>query len=1207
VALAFAHLCVVPLFAQGNRNKEPDRALKVSKQTDSKSPTASNDDATRKPQLVVQLGHSRGINAVAFSKDGRFILTGASDQLVVIWDATTGGEIRRFAGHSEQVTAVAFSPDAKFILSGSTDETARLWDVEAGNEIRRFAAEPSTILSVAFSPDGQFVLTGSTDNLARLWNAQTGEVIRRYVGHSGSVVAVKFSHDGRHILTGSNDQTARLWNTSTGIEERRFVGHADPLNAVAFSPDDRFVLTGSGNLGDLGRGDKTARLWDAATGQEIQRFVGHTDPVMSVASSPDGKFVLTGAGDEVAFGNDRTARLWEISSGREVQRFVGHLSNVPGVEFSPDGLYVLTGSWDHSACLWDIATGMEKQRFTGYSHNVSSAVFSPDGRYILTGGSDRDGKANSAHLWDTLTGQEVRRFTGHSGRVAAVVFSPDGNLVLTGSSDKSARLWKVATGEEILRFLGHSDYVTSVAFSPDGRFVSTGSGDKTVRLWDVVTGQEVRRFVGHSYGIRSVAFSPDGRLLLTGSDDQSARVWDLATSRNVQVVRHADQALSRVNSATYSPDGKLILTGSVDRTARLWSAETGKEFRQFQGHSGFVNSVAFSPDGRILLTGADDNTARLWDAITGETIKVFKGHSGGISSVAFSPDGRLALTASQDSTVGVWDVLSGQERCRFLSSPDGAWVVFNRDGYFDTNKLEEIRGLHWIMPDDPMSRLPLEIFMRDYYEPRLLPRILNGETFKPLRKLSELNRIQPDVRVTSIERRKDKPDLLTVTVEVGKATGGFKAAGGTIKRETGIYDLRLFRDGQIVGQIPDEAAASMLTRPKIVKEQALVAWRQANQIRLDATGKRLVKFENIKLPRKADAKQVEFSAYAFNEDRVKSRTDRKRFDIPTDLTRKKGKAYVITVGVNAYENPAFDLKYSVNDAKLIESTITDRLQKVGEYEQVVTVPLISDYKREGGNRTVTQATATKKHVKAVLNLLAGRPIDAELKKQIPNADKLQQVSPEDFVLISFSSHGYADSDGNFYFVLYDTGPGTGEEITEALLRKLSVAFLSSEELSLWLRDMDAGEMLMIVDACHSAAAVQGKEFKPGPMGSRGLGQLSYDKGMRVLTATQGADVAYGIGALKHGLLTYALVKDGIEAGKADFKPVDKRIMVSEWLLYGEQGVPRLLEEVSRKSKGRDAPAELKDLVQKTSADIRTQRPSLFDFSRKRDEVLLVKP
>lgn len=121
--------------------------------------------------------------------------------------------------------------------------------------------------------------------------------------------------------------------------------------------------------------------------------------------------------------------------------------------------------------------------------------------------------------------------------------------------------------------------------------------------------------------------------------------------------------------------------------------------------------------------------------------------------------------------------------------------------------------------------------------------------------------------------------------------------------------------------------------------------------------------------------------------------------------------------------------------------------------------------------------------------------------------------------------------------------------------------ISSEELSWWLRDVDAGEMVMIVDACHSSAAVAGQDFKPGPMGSRGLGQLSYDKGMRILTATQADNVAWESPTLKQGILMYALLHDGLEAKQADFKPKDKVILLSEWLMYGAARVPRLYEEV----------------------------------------------
>ena len=417
-----------------------------------------------------------------------------------------------------------------------------------------------------------------------------------------------------------------------------------------------------------------------------------------------------------------------------------------------------------------------------------------------------------------------------------------------------------------------------------------------------------------------------------------------------------------------------------------------------------------------------------------------------------------------------------------------------------------------------------------------------------------------------------------------------------------MYDLRLFRDGQLVGYEPKEG----------------------REVKLEKDGTRTIKFENIRLPRRAGVKSVEFSAYAFNVDQVKSATARKSFDIPEGLQTVKGRAYIITVGVNAYENTAFDLNFAANDARRLQDVMRQSLIGSGEYAEkdIVQIPLISDYKTDGGKSVVSPNNATKRVFKAVLDLLSGKKVDdPELLKQIPNPDQIQAARPEDLVLISFSSHGYAAPNGDFYFITSDTGTGTDKKPTPELLKHA----VSSEELSLWLRDVDAGEMVMIVDACQSTAAVAAAGFKPGPMDSRGLGQLSYDKGMKILTATQSDSVALESHLIKQGLLTYALVHDGIEAWQADFKPQDKSITLSEWLAYGVNRVPGLYEEVRqgkvqtfgravseneaqpaiiRQNEGTAAGSKSLDLVE--IQDIKVQQPSLFDSTKKQKDVVLVR-
>ena len=148
---------------------------------------------------------------------------------------------------------------------------------------------------------------------------------------------------------------------------------------------------------------------------------------------------------------------------------------------------------------------------------------------------------------------------------------------------------------------------------------------------------------------------------------------------------------------------------------------------------------------------------------------------------------------------------------------------------------------------------------------------------------------------------------------------------------------------------------------------------------------------------------------------------------------------------------------------------------------------------------------------------------------------------------------------------------------------------------------------MVVDSCHSEASVAAEGFKPGPLGSRGLGQLAYDKGMRILAASKSKDSAVERDGIAHGLLSYALVDEGLTQGLADFQPKDGKILMSEWLAYGEQEVPKLFAEGESKGViqvkgGPDTSREIYHGGKKTPP--RYQQPVLFDFNKKQKDLLL---
>ncbi len=1054
-------------------------------------------------KLVLQLGHTEEVTSVAFSPDGRQALTGSKDKTVRLWDVATGSAIRVLQGHSSKVTAVAFSPDGRQVLTGSDDDTARVWEVATGKETRRLEGHSRNVQAVAFSPDGRQVLTGSDDETARVWDVATGKETRRLEGHSGPVTALAFTPDGRWALTGSNDHTSRLWDVTTGREIRRLEGRSyGGITSVAISSDGLWAIEGSRS--------ETARLWEVATGKEVRLLEGRSRgmrlEVTSVAFSPDGRWALTGSArnplDPFGDAGDPTARVWDVATGKEIRQFI--FEGVNSLAFAPDGRTVLTGGRDKMAHLWDATTGKEIQRFSGQSTTLDSATFSTDGRWIVMLGE-------VARVWDPSTGKQVQRLETDFGRHLA--FSSDLKKALYGDYSGRAAVLDVAVwGKEISRFEGHDESVRAGAFSPDGRSALTGSWDKTASLWDVATGKEIRRFEGHSDWVNAVAFSPDTRSVLTGSRDMTARLWDVTTGREIRRFGGDDHVLA----VAFSPDGRLVLTGGGE-TAQLWDLASGREIQRFEGHSSGVLAVAFSPDGNSAITGGIDGSAFVWDVATGKQKVRLDGHAGWVQSVTYARDGRVVMTGNDDGTARLWDTASGKELAMLVSFGEGGWVVVDPNGRFDTNILDGGAPLHWILDSDPLRPLPLEIFMRDYYTPRLLPRILIGDKFPDLPKIADIkNRVQPDVEIVKVEPTFGAPNRVTVSVRAASKADDNKQASG-------LQDLRLFRNGQVVGYLEGS-----------LKDDTYI-------------------FRNIQLP--LSDKNAVFSAYAFNTARIKSPTVQKDLAY-TPASQPKPRAFLVQVGVNHYQASGCDLRYAVNDAHRLHAALEQRL-KARDLD-VHAVELVA---------TNGASNATKADIRTALDAIA------------------KQATPDDVLVLSFSGHGYTSPDGMFYVFPSDI-QGSCSDPNADLLK----GAISADELAEWLRPIDAGEMTFILDACYSAKSVEANDFKPGPMGSRGLGQLAYDKRMRILAASQSDATAIEDSKLEQGLLSYVLTEQGLKESRADWKPVDQQITMGEWLAYAVDQVPKLNQS--------DKPNEAGRGITLLNAIRRSQVPSVFDFAQK---------
>jgi len=353
-----------------------------------------------------------------------------------------------------------------------------------------------------------------------------------------------------------------------------------------------------------------------------------------------------------------------------------------------------------------------------------------------------------------------------------------------------------------------------------------------------------------------------------------------------------------------------------------------------------------------------------------------------------------------------------------------------------------------------------------------------------------------------------------------------KDSRGSVRTQaSGLQDLRLFRNGQLVGYLEGEQKDGDFT------------------------------FPDIQLPTLTNT--VTFTAYAFNSMNIKSTTGKKDY-IYKPGPPAKPRAYLLQIGVNHYQASGCELHGSSTDAEKLSEILTEKLTARGLI--VKPARLIS---------TDTENGATKENIRKALAAIAA------------------VATPDDVFFLSFSGHGYGDKNGQFYILPSDV-QGSCQGVDDALLKSA----ISADELTEWLRPIDAGEMTFILDSCDSASSVESNDFKPGPMGSRGLGQLAYDKRMRILAASQSNQAARESDSLHQGLLSYALTQEGLVEGKSEWRPVDKKITVGEWLNYAANEVPKFREAGAVETgKG------LEVIGVPSSKLSPTQVPTVFDFSR----------
>ena len=439
-------------------------------------------DPTTGKEIIHMSKQLNTLSCLAYSPDGRRLASGGNAGAKV-WDADNGSEIQAFH-NNEGIAGLAFSPDGGRLAAAAANNIVQVWDVTTGDVALVLHGHKDSVASVAFSPDGWRLASGCGDGTVKLWDATAAAEAVALSGNFGNVADVALATDGRRLAIASGP-FLRVLDTTTGVEVFNLTGHFDSVLGVAYSPDGR-------RLASVGE-DRTVRVWDATNGSEIFCLRGHTAPIRAVAFSPDGHRLASIS--RASTGGGRSfpgeAVIWDVSTGQMVWTLPGRTElggglGLANVTFSPDGERLATSA-GRIVHVWKAATGQAILTLPRLEGIVTRIAYSPDGKRLAAASQD-----GSVKVWDAVTGETCLTLGGHTSAVHGLTYSPDGRRLVTAAGGTSkggerlyseVKLWDALTGQEILTLRGAPAQHSGMAFDRGGRRLAA-SGDNVVTIWE---------------------------------------------------------------------------------------------------------------------------------------------------------------------------------------------------------------------------------------------------------------------------------------------------------------------------------------------------------------------------------------------------------------------------------------------------------------------------------------------------------------------------------------------------------------------------------------------------------------------------------------------------------------------------------------------------------------------------------------------------
>nr|NP_648642.1 flare, isoform A [Drosophila melanogaster]Q9VU68.1 RecName: Full=Actin-interacting protein 1; Short=AIP1; AltName: Full=Protein flare [Drosophila melanogaster]AAF49822.1 flare, isoform A [Drosophila melanogaster]AAL28888.1 LD27045p [Drosophila melanogaster]AOQ13996.1 flr-PA [synthetic construct] len=412
--------------------------------------------------------HSRFVQAVRYSPDGKFFASAGFDGKVFLYDGTSSELVGEFGSpaHKGGVYALAWKPDSTQLLTCSGDKTCRLWTVESRELVSEFVMGTTVDdQQVSCLWQGDNLITVSLSGVITYLNvADPSKPLRVVKGHNKPITVLGLSDDRSTIYTGSHDGVVTNWNSGSGTNDRiTGTGHGNQINGIAAWGD--FVYT-------CGIDDSLRQF--SVEGNS------YTDYVVKLNCQPRGLAILR---------NENIIALACIKELTLVQDQKKIFSlpikyEASSIAVNADTSDVAVGGDDQKLHIYTLKGGvLEPKVELDHLGAVTDVSYSPDLKYLVACDAHRKVVLYSVEEYKPAHNKE---WGFHSARVNTVAWSPNSLLVASGSLDTTIIIWSVANPAKhtIIKNAHPQSQITRLVWLDNNTVISTGQ-DCNTKVWHV--------------------------------------------------------------------------------------------------------------------------------------------------------------------------------------------------------------------------------------------------------------------------------------------------------------------------------------------------------------------------------------------------------------------------------------------------------------------------------------------------------------------------------------------------------------------------------------------------------------------------------------------------------------------------------------------------------------------------------------------------